>query len=95
VIPDLNPTISHKIGSMPGVEVVVEENCSGCELCTNGICFTNAILMENGRAKITQECRGCGRCVEICPEKAISLTINGRADFREVISRLDKLIDGK
>jgi Pyruvate/2-oxoacid:ferredoxin oxidoreductase delta subunit len=95
VIPDLNPKISHKIDRMPGVEVIVEDNCTGCELCTNGICFIDAIVMENGRANITLECRGCGRCVEICPENAISLTINGREDFQEVISRLDKLINGE
>jgi ferredoxin len=92
LIPDLNPKISHKIDRMPGVEVLVGENCTGCELCMNGVCFTKSIIMENGQARITLECRGCGRCVEICPENAITLTINGNEDIQEVISRLDKLV---
>jgi ferredoxin len=91
LIPDLNPTISHKIDRMPGVEVKVEEDCTGCGLCANGICFVEAITMENGRAEISLECRGCGRCVEVCSEDAISLTINGKEDLQEIIKRLDKL----
>ena len=92
VIPDLSPRISQKFDRMPGVEVLVMDNCTGCGLCTNGICFTDAIGIADGRAYITRACLGCGRCVEICPENAISLTFNGNENIQEMISRLDKLM---
>jgi ferredoxin len=39
------------------------------------------------------ECRGCGRCVEICPEEAIVLTIDGEENIQELLQRLDNLVD--
>ena len=93
LVTDLTPKISHKITRMPGVEVEVTGDCTGCGLCAGEICFADAILIENGRAEISLECRGCGRCVEVCPEGAIRLTIDGKQYFREVIDRLDRLME--
>jgi len=78
---------------MPGVFVEAGEDCQGCGTCADGICFADAILVENGRAEISLECRGCGRCVEICPEDAILLTIEGEKNIQETISRLNLLIE--
>lgn len=92
LVSDLSPKISRKISRMPGVQVEVTDDCTGCRLCADGTCFAEAILVENGKAEISLECRGCGRCVEICPEDAILLTINGEKNFQEVINRLDNLM---
>jgi ferredoxin len=92
LVTDMRSIISQKITRMPGVKVEVTEDCNGCKLCTNGSCFIEAIQVNNGRAEISLECRGCGRCVEICPEDAILLTIDGDRNIQEVISRLDNLI---
>lgn len=92
LVTDLTPKISHKITRMPGVHLEVTEDCTGCSLCTDGICFANAILVKNGRAEISLECRGCGRCVEICPEQAILLTIDGKQNIQEAIDQLDVLM---
>ena len=78
---------------MPGVKVEVTDDCLGTGTCTNGICFVDAIKIENGRAEISLECRGCGRCVEICPEEAILLTIEGEKNIEEAINRLNLLLN--
>jgi hypothetical protein len=93
LVTDLTPKISQKITGMPGVQVEISEECTGCGLCSSGICFAEAIKMNNGHAEITLECRGCGRCVEICPEEAISLTIEGEKNIQEIIQRLDSLVE--
>ena len=93
LVTDLTPKIGRKITRLPGVEVTVAEDCSGCGLCANGVCFAEAIQVKNGRAEISLECRGCGRCVEICPEGAITLTIEGKEKLQETIQRLDDLVD--
>jgi ferredoxin len=93
LVTDLTPKISSKIHRLPGVEVLVGDNCSGCGLCEDGICFADAIQLENGKAQINLECRGCGRCVEICPEDAILLTIEGEKNIQKTIIRLDSLVD--
>ncbi|MHA1137545.1 MAG: DUF362 domain-containing protein, partial [Candidatus Thorarchaeota archaeon] len=77
MLPDLTPEIGRKITKMSGVEVKVTDACVGCGTCTEeDVCFVNAISMVDGKAVISAECRGCGRCVEVCPNDAIELTIN-------------------
>ena len=49
--------------------------------------------LSDGKAQISLECRGCGRCVEICPEKAIILTIEGEENIQDILKRLDNLVD--
>jgi len=93
LVTDLTPKISEKITRLPGVELAVNGNCTGCGLCADGICFADAIQVKNGQAVISLECRGCGRCVEICPEGAIILTIDGKENLQETIRRLDQLVD--
>jgi ferredoxin len=93
LVTDLTPKISQKITRMPGVELRINQDCTGCELCAEGICFADAIQISNGRAEISLECRGCGRCVEICPEDAIMLTIEGEKDLQKIYQRLDELVD--
>jgi Pyruvate/2-oxoacid:ferredoxin oxidoreductase delta subunit len=90
ILPHLHPEISQKVTRMPGVEVLVSSDCVGCETCTGGVCFVDAIHMVNGKAVISSECRGCGLCVDVCPEHAIALKIT---DERFVSSSIQKLTD--
>lgn len=55
---------------MPGK--VDKSTCTGCEACLNA-CPTEAIVMEDGKAKITDDCVDCGACVDECPVEAISM----------------------
>jgi electron transfer flavoprotein alpha subunit len=46
------------------------EECVGCGACV-GTCPFGAIVLENGKARITDACTGCGACLESCPVGAI------------------------
>jgi ferredoxin len=92
-LPYTSPKISRKIHRLPGLQVSVSELCSGCGLCTEGVCFVEAINLTNGQANILDDCRGCGRCVEICPDGAIDITLSDRVVFQETVDRISKLVD--
>ena len=50
--------------------------CNGCGRCTDHICL--ASHMENGIARVeVEECLGCGMCVALCPEGAVTLREKG------------------
>lgn len=95
ILPDIAPHIGAKITKMPGVAVKVNDNCVGCGDCTQDICFVNAIRLDEatGRAVITDACRGCGRCVEVCPENAIEISIDDDHFISDTIKRLSSLVD--
>ncbi|MFX1394058.1 MAG: DUF362 domain-containing protein [Promethearchaeota archaeon] len=93
VSPILTKKIGQKIKKMPGVNVKVTDKCIGCGTCTQGICFVEAIYLENKRAFISEECRGCGRCVDICPQGAIELTIDDKLFVKKTIKRIETLVD--
>lgn len=93
MIPEIDPSIGRKITRMPTVSVSVTEACVGCRLCAEGVCFVDAIRMDGELAVIGGACRGCGRCVEICPVDAIELSFDERLSVRESIERLSPLID--
>lgn len=95
LVTDLTPKISHKITGLPGLQVEVNGECIGCGICSDGVCFAQAITLTNGKAEISLECRGCGRCVEICPEDAIQLTLEGEKSLSEIFQQLDQMVDPK
>ncbi|MGD8473057.1 MAG: 4Fe-4S binding protein, partial [Anaerolineae bacterium] len=88
MLPDLAPEIGAKTMGMPGVMVQVDEECVGCGTCTEGVCFVDAIRLEDGRAVIGDACRGCGRCVEICPQDAIKLSLEHAEAVDEAVRQL-------
>ena len=51
---------------------VDEVKCTGCEACVSS-CPTEAIVMKDGKAVITEQCVDCGACVDECPVEAISM----------------------
>ena len=78
---------------MSGIKVYVTEDCIGCGTCTQGICFVDAITLVNNQAQISEECRACGRCVDICPQHAIKIKIKDKEFIKESIKQIDKIID--
>jgi ferredoxin len=93
MIPYIKPAIRDKVHKMPGVTVTVTDLCAGCGTCAEGICFVDAIHMEDTTAVIDDSCRGCGRCVEICPNEAIELTFQDNQFVEDTIELLSPLID--
>ncbi|MCJ7694229.1 MAG: 4Fe-4S binding protein [Anaerolineaceae bacterium] len=94
-LPDLSPKLSSKLTRLPGIELFVTDNCIGCEICAEGICFSNAIRIIEGRAVISDECHGCGLCVDVCPQQAIKLVINDATFIDKAINRLSQSVDVK
>lgn len=96
VLPTIDPLIGDKVNRMPGILVEVTEECVGCGTCTKNVCFVNAIRLNERQAEIDPEvCRGCGRCVEACPKKAISMTIADNGFIAETIERISGAVEVK
>jgi len=93
IIPIADDRIASKVMKVPGVTVTVNEGCDGCEICTENVCFVDAVYMAQGRATITEECRGCGRCIEACPNGSIELVIENPEFVSAAIENLSSLVD--
>lgn len=96
VLPELEESISDKCKRLPDLKVELNnDKCINCNKCLKGICFTNAISLENKKIKINQNlCRGCGRCVDICSSNAITLNYTDKS-IDTVLNRIPQLIDLK
>lgn len=92
MLPHLHADIREKVQPMPGVEVMISEECIGCEVCRDEVCFVNAIEMRDGIASINGNCVGCGRCVELCPVGAIELKVTDDRFIHETIDVISSLI---
>jgi Fe-S-cluster-containing hydrogenase component 2 len=57
------------------------------------VCFVEAIRMEDELAVIGAACRGCGRCVEICPADAIELSLDQDLFMQQSIERISPLVN--
>ena len=54
-----------------------EDSCKGCTTCMR-YCPTQAIRVQNGKAKIIKEkCIDCGECLRRCPYRAKKVAIDG------------------
>jgi indolepyruvate ferredoxin oxidoreductase, alpha subunit len=67
-------------GSQAAYVMDVSEDCSGCRLCLDDFECPALSLDENGgRVAIDAgRCIGCGVCVHICPEGAITASSEGQ-----------------
>jgi len=88
MLPDLDPTLSSTIKKMPGVNISITEDCTGCGRCTKDACFIDNIKIIDGKAVIGEGCVGCGRCVDVCPEQAIQLNIEDDDFIKKTIERV-------
>lgn len=106
-LPDLSPKISARFTPMPGVSVAVTDRCVGCGTCAQDVCFVDAIQMvpaagdtppgDGARASrhaiISDACRGCGRCVSVCPKGAIEISVDDSQFVEAAITRISRLVD--
>lgn len=92
-LPNLTPKLQKKVERMPGVHVVVTEDCIGCGLCTEDVCFIDTLLLVNGKAVIGEDCRACGNCADVCPQGAIKVVIERNDYVENTIDRLSRAVD--
>ena len=60
---------------MEGIEIAIDPtSCVGYGACQK-VCFIDAIEIEGRKARVTDQCQGCGRCVEGCPNYAVKITL--------------------
>ena len=58
---------------LPGVNVVINgDACNGCGRCSDA-CFAAAMHIKDGKAVVSNDYKGCGRCIHICPQNAITI----------------------
>jgi len=92
MLPHLDSSLSSTVRRMPGVKIIVNENCTGCGACTKDICFIENIKIKEGVAEIGENCLACGRCAEICPNNAIELKIEDNDFIKKTIERVSKAV---
>jgi ferredoxin len=93
-IPYYDPLLAENFFRMPGVTVTVGDDCVGCGTCSDNFCMYHAISMKDDIASIDEsKCMGCGRCVDVCPNQNIEVTIENKEFVKETIERLNTKID--
>ena len=94
ILPVVSGSISSKVTRMPGVTVAVSDRCVACGTCVREAnCIANAISLGGSRALIGVDCRGCGRCAEVCPEGAIDVVVQDSDFVRRSIERITAKVD--
>lgn len=70
------PNLDKAYKKLPGISIEVDpELCTGCGICEDS-CFVSEMKIVDGVAKVGDGCKACGRCLEVCPENAISLRMD-------------------
>jgi UDP-glucose 4-epimerase len=83
------PAFWETVIRLPGLKVVVSEDCTGCGTCVQ-VCPARAVRLVAGRAAITEACKGCGRCVAACPGGAIAMHLAKEVDVvAQLLARVE------
>jgi ferredoxin len=84
------PAFWDTIVRLPGLELTVGPDCTGCGQCAEA-CPIGAVVLENGRARIGDSCKGCGRCAALCPTNAITLRLDQSVDtYESLLARIEQ-----
>ena len=75
-----------------GLSVSVTEECIGCGVCVSK-CYTNAIEVRDGKARISGMCRVCGRCALHCPQHAIKVVLRNPRAVDDVVERISFVVE--
>ncbi len=88
------PNLKRSYQRLPGLSIELNESlCNGCGICAEG-CFMSMIEMGDGLPRILKDCKGCARCVQLCPQKALSLHMDDEdAIFQRLMRRVEDVAD--
>jgi MinD superfamily P-loop ATPase len=70
----LNPIINEKETVFAPVPKIDQEKCTYCKKCADICRFRAIAVLSETVLTFPALCHGCGGCMEVCPEKAISET---------------------
>ena len=75
---------------LEGLEVRVGEACDGCGI---GVahCFIKAMTIQDGKARVRENCRSCGRCATVCPRQAVKILAPPAAALEKFLRRVRSL----
>ncbi len=79
---------------LPGVTIHLNyDMCNGCGVCAEK-CFVLAIQMKDGLPVIGEDCKGCARCVQICPNKAVDIHFDDKDTLvANLVERINSVAD--
>lgn len=85
-----------KVFRPEGVSLEVSDACILCGKCAEkDLCSVNAITLGPKKAEIDLDvCVGCGACVQVCPEKAISFVLDPNIDVAgKLLAKVEEYTD--
>ncbi len=68
----LKPEISEQIPVEIPIPVIDEEKCDYCRKCAKMCAFNALVVLAETTLLFPEMCHGCGGCMYICPQKAIT-----------------------
>lgn len=86
--------VKNSLVRLKGLRVTTDTgSCKACGTCVRE-CFTGARTLVNGVIVHDDSlCKGCGRCATVCPEKAVSISVENPEDaVREIMGRIKERV---
>lgn len=94
VYSNLDEDINGKIEMLDGINITIHEDiCRLCKKCLKNVCIFKAIGLKDNKITIdTNNCKGCGLCVNTCKFDAITIDYTDKT-INNVVNRIYNLIE--